>query len=431
MTNQASTKNDSAWEKLFEKYKIIENIEKEGQYAINSRAINEFREARLMTKFDHHNNLPALFQQNQLSVLPVTRGNYVIAKFDAYQSFESSSEISVEHLTFPENIQSIDFENITSEATAINCAYVSGIFTHFLEEEALYPTVDGRMSSGNFDYKINNIVHPELINLSVVNSQIEIDGGYEGIRSLSLIEAKNSISSDFLVRQLYYPFRLWKKKVTKEVKLIFLIYTNGIFHLYEYKFEDPYYYNSLVLIKQNRYSLETKNISLEEIQKILNSIQTVNEPKIPFPQADSFERVINLCELLNQQIELTKDNVTTTYDFDKRQSDYYFNAGCYLGLFDKKNEDGIKYYLTEEGKALFKINYKQRQLKFVKLILKHSVFCETLALYFKKAESPTNYEIVKIMKQENLYNINQEKTFQRRASTILGWINWILALDES
>lgn len=430
MSNSTKTKNDSAWEKLFEKHEIIENIKKDGQFIVNSRAINEFREARLMTKFDHRNNLPTLFQENQLSILPITRGDYVIAKFETYKSFEQYDNAPIEYLNFPEHIQSIDFEKITSEATAINCAYVSGIFAHFLKEEELLPTVSGRMSSGAFDFKINDLKNSDLINLSVVNSQIEIDGGYEGIRSLSLIEAKNSISSDFLVRQLYYPFRLWGNKITKEVKSIFLIYTNGIFYLYEYKFENPQNYNSLVLIKQKLYSLETKDISLENIQNILKTTITVSEPELPFPQADSFERVINLCELLNEQTELTKEDVTTTYDFDKRQTDYYTNAGRYLGLIEKKNDDGIKFFLTDDGKSLFKRNYKQRQLRLVELILKHSAFSNSLALYFKKADVPTKSEIVEIMRHSNLYNVNTEKTFRRRASTILGWINWILSLQE-
>jgi len=429
MCNSTKTKNDSAWEKLFEKYKIIENIKKEGQFAINSRAINEFREARLMTKFDHRNNLPTLFQENQLSILSIARGDYIIAEFDAYKSFEPHEPVPVEYLDFPEYVQSIDYENITSEATAVNCAYVSGIFAHFFEEEELLPTVSGRMSSESFSFEINDLKHSKLMNLDVVNSQIEIDGGYEGIGSLSLIEAKNSISSDFLVRQLYYPLRLWENKITKKVKPIFLIYTNGIFNLYEYRFENIQNYNSLVLIKQKRYSLEVKDISVEDIQTVLKTAITANEPEIPFPQADSFERVINLCELLNTQTELTKDDVTTTYDFDKRQTDYYVNAGRYLGLIDKKAEDGIKYLLTDEGKLLFKSNYRQRQLRLVTLILKHSAFSEALALYFQKANIPTKPEIVEIMKHSDLYNVNTEKTFNRRASTIIGWINWILSLQ--
>ena len=29
-------------------------------------------------------------------------------------------------------------------------------------------------------------------------------------------------------------------------------------------------------------------------------------------------------------------------EFDERQSDYYYNAGAYIGLFEKKTEDGAK-----------------------------------------------------------------------------------------
>lgn len=430
MNSLKMTKNDCAWEKLFEKYRIIENIKQHGQFFINSRAINEFREARLMTKFDHRNNLPFLFQENLLSILPITRGDYVIAELDTYKSFEQEDNSSIENFSFPEHLQSIDFENITSEATAINCAYVSGIFAHFFEDDELLPTINGRMSSDIFDFKINNIKNSNQININVANSQIEIDGGYEGINSLSLIEAKNSISSDFLIRQLYYPYRLWKNKISKEIKPIFLIYSNGLFHLYEYKFEDHVNYNSLILVKQKRYTLEEKNITLEDIQSIINKSIIVEEPKIPFPQADSFERVLNLCELLNEKIELTKDDITTTYDFDKRQTDYYTNAARYLGLVDKKNEVGIKFFLTNEGKSLFKFNYKQRQLKLVELILKHTAFLKTTELYFNKTDIPSKIEIVTIMKESNLYNVNTDVTFNRRASTILGWINWILDLQK-
>lgn len=430
MNNSSKTKNDSAWDKLFEKHRIIEKLKRDGQFTISSHTINTFREARLMTKFDYYNNLPTLFRKNKLSLLPITRGNYVIARFDTYKTFEQDDDLPIEYLSFPEHIQSIDFENITSEATAINCAYVSGIFANFLEEEELLPTVSGRMSSGTFDFKINNLEDSNLINLNVVNSQIEIDGGYEGIKSLSLIEAKNSISSDFLVRQLYYPFRLWENKIRKKVRSVFLVYTNGIFRLYEYIFENPKNYNSLVLIKKKRYSLEAKDISIEDIQNTLKTTTTITEPQIPFPQADSFERIINLCELLNEKTELTKDDITTTYDFDKRQTDYYTNAGRYLELVDKKNEDGIKFFLTDEGKSLFKKNYKQRQLGFAKLILKHSAFSNSLVRYFETASVPTKPEIVKIMKDTNLYRVDAEKTFNRRASTILGWVNWILSLQD-
>lgn len=54
----SKSKNDIAWEKLFDKYKIINKVLSDGHTIISSTNINEFREARLMTKFDHKSQLP-------------------------------------------------------------------------------------------------------------------------------------------------------------------------------------------------------------------------------------------------------------------------------------------------------------------------------------------------------------------------------------
>lgn len=80
---------------------------------------------------------------------------------------------------------------------------------------------------------------------------------------MSLIEAKNSLSKDFLVRQLYYPYKLWSNKIAKNVRPLFLTYTNGIFHFREYAFEDPNHYNSLKLIRQKKYIIREGAINIE------------------------------------------------------------------------------------------------------------------------------------------------------------------------
>jgi len=84
----SETKNDIAWERIFKKYRILEKIKKNGAFEITSGQINEFREARLMTKFDHRKNLPKIFEENNLSTLPITRGSYLIAQFKAYHRLE-------------------------------------------------------------------------------------------------------------------------------------------------------------------------------------------------------------------------------------------------------------------------------------------------------------------------------------------------------
>lgn len=420
----SNSKNNIAWKKLFEKHKISEKVNDKGFYEIKASAINEFREARLMTKFDFKSQLPEIFSNNNFSILPISRGSYVISDIDTFQDFENN-ETAITKIDFPNYLESIDFNNITSESTALNCAYVSGIIEDFVQDEELKPTVSGRMSSLAFDFNINS--KKSLLNINVNNSQIEIDGGYEGIESLNLIEAKNSISKDFLIRQVFYPYKLWENKITKKVRPLFLTYSNGIFHFREYVFEDPTHYNSLKLIREKKYAIRDGAINLELIQKTLNQVKIVKEPTIPFPQADSFERVINLCELLNENKVLNREYITDNYDFNVRQTNYYTDAGRYLGLIDKKQENGeIIYFLTESGQKLFNLSIIDRQQKFIELVLSHLVFNKVLKLYFKKSESPSWNEIVEIMKESNLYKVNSESTFKRRSSTISSWINWIL-----
>lgn len=430
MSCKPKTLNDKAWEKLFDKYDILGRVEKEGHCKILSKQINEYREARLMTKFDHRNNLPILFKENKLSILPITRGSYIIANFEAYHNFESPVT-RIDKVVVPDFIHSINFENITSEATAINVAYLTGILADFTEEETLLPTVNGRMSSDSFNFNIYNRVSSKMQNIVVSNSQLEIDGGYEGFDSLTLIEAKNSLSDDFLIRQLYYPYRLWKEKVRKHVKPVFLTYTNGVFNLYEYKFNEPNNYNSLVLVKQKNYTLEQEEIQIDEIISLLKKIKLIEEPnKIPFPQADSFKRIINICELLNENEFLTREDITYNYDFNIRQTNYYTDACRYLGLVEKKrdNIEGVKYFLTDKGKNIFKLNLRNRNILFVKCILEKRAFYETFKEYLCELELPSKNEIVTIMQSCRLNNVSSESTYRRRASTISGWINWILDL---
>ena len=420
----SNSKNDTAWEKLFNKYKISEEINTENIYKIKASTINEFREARLMTKFDFKSQLPKIFLNNNFSILPISRGSYIISDFDTFQNFENN-EIEITKIDFPNHLESIDFNNITSESIALNCAYVSGMIECFVQDEQLKPTVSGRMSSLIFDFNINS--KKTCLNIKVDNSQIEIDGGYEGVESLNLIEAKNSISKDFLIRQVFYPYKLWKKKVNKKVRTLFLTYSNGIFHFREYEFEDPTHYNSLKLIREKKYAIRDVAINSELIQKTLNQVKIVNEPTVPFPQANSFERVINLCELLNENENLKQEYITDNYDFDDRQTSYYTDAGKYLGLIEKKQEDGeIVYFLSKTGQELFSLSIIDRQLKFIELILSHLAFNKTLSLYCGKGEAPNKDEIFEIMKESNLYNIQSELTYRRRSSTISSWINWIL-----
>lgn len=421
-------KNDTAWAQIFEHYDIVNRIENDGMFRITASQIKEYREPRLMAKIDHAINLPKIFRDNRLAILPVSRGDYIISHFNAYHRFEEINNTIIS-VSLPEYIQSLEYNSINSESIALNSASASGVLADFLQDEDLVPTVSGRMGSGRFDFDIANIDNDDKYNVVVNNSQIEIDAAYEGVNSLALFEAKNDISDDFIIRQIYYPYRLWQSKITKPVRPIFLVFSNGIYHLYEYAFEEVGNYNSLVLMSQKNYALEETDINIADIQNILNSVELIQEPNdIPFPQADSFERVINLCELLKER-DLNRNDVTENYDFDIRQTNYYSDAARYLGLIDKSYEGVTPVYsLNNLGRNILSLNYKKRQIAFCKAILSHKVFNISLRKYLENGVMPSRAEIVSIMRESNLYNIYKSSTYERRASTIRGWIDWIIGL---
>jgi hypothetical protein len=427
MNNAPKSLNDTAWEQLFIKYDILNRIDTHGRFEISAAQIKEFREPRLMAKFDHTINLPKIFADNRLAILPITRGDYVISHFDAYHKIEAN-DAPITRVSLPTYIQSLDSSNIPSEAIALNCAVAAGIVAEFLQDEDIVSTVSGRMGSGSFAFNIANLGTNALCCIQITNSQIEIDAAYEGIGGLALFEAKRDLSEDFLVRQLYYPYRVWRNRVTKRVRPLFLVYSNGIYRLYEYAFQDLNNYSSLVLVSQKNYSVEDTAIEITDIQGVLRQAITEQEPKIPFPQADSFERVINICELLNEQ-ELSRNDVTEQYAFDARQTNYYTDAARYLGLIEK-NKDGLTsvYSLSDKGKRILNLSFKQRQLAYCDCILSHKAFGDVLRKYLESGNMPSMGDIVGIMKQANLYHVESNNTFERRSSTIKGWLNWIIGL---
>jgi hypothetical protein len=417
------------WENIFGKYKVLEKINDNGFFIISSTEINKYHEARLMTKFDHKTNLPQQFIKNNISILPLTRGSYILGNFNTYQDLFYDSTIENTSFSLPEHIESIDYNNLYSENSALHCAYVCRIIDDVLGEDVL-PTVSGRMSTGSFDFNIKNILHGNTYPISVVNSQCEIDGGYESLTKMVIIEAKNFSSDDFLIRQLYYPYRLWQGKIQKQVIPIFMTYSNDIFSFFTYRFNNLLEYNSLEIVSQKNYIIAPEQITLDDIYSVLQTVLIVQEPEIPFPQADTFKRVIDLLGLLMDNDELTAEYITLNYAFDKRQTSYYTNAGMYLGLICKKRNVNITYSLTETGKKIMSKRHKQKYLSLVEIILKHEVFNKVLREYFAIASPVPKVRIIEIMNGCFLYNVETQSTVDRRAQTVAKWIDWILKLQD-
>ncbi len=423
MSNVEGSKNDRAWERLFTTHTLLERLKEAPCVEISATEINAVREARLMTKFDHSTQLPELFRANHLAILPTSRGTYTIGRFLAYQHFDTS-RVPILHIKPTLSLESLRPELISNESSAILLALHLGIFKHFTGDDTpFYASVGGRMGTGNFEFEIATSLSTETI--CVRNAQVEIDAGYESAEALYLIEAKNHLADDFIVRQLYYPYRLWCSRVRKPVRLLYLTYTDGTFHLREYRFSVESHYHSIELVKSQRYRIDDESFSLASMRSLLASTRVEPEPHLPFPQADSFERLVNLCEILYTQAPIDKPSITQRYGFAARQTDYYLAAGRYLGLID---EVGVgrsgRYRLTQRGEWIFSQSLYGRHIALFEKLFAHPPFRAVCQAYLAGEGQPLTTEQVMSLIAPWLPRLSPS-TLRRRAATVVAWFGWL------
>jgi len=424
MSKTKKTVNDRAWETLFETHKILEEVARNGCFEIEAAQINKQRESRLMAKFDHLVNLPDIFRANDLSILPISRSKYVIGKFDTHLKVKYDSEIEVIPFDFPPGIESIDYTNLYSESSALHCAFNIGIIDDLFGEKTAY-TVSGRMSTESFDFNIINYLANKPYSIKVKNSQCEIDAGFESDNYFVLIEAKNYAIDDFLIRQLYYPYRLWSKKITKKVIPVLMTYSNDVFSFFIYEFGNILNYNSLKIVEQKKYTIAPEKIQLSDVADVFSNVIVISEPDVPFPQADRFERVVDLLSLLLEK-DLTQDDITENYEFNVRQTQYYTAAGRYIGLIHKYQNPvtlQVTFCLTNEGRSILGMRHKLKYLALIKKILEHEVFHQVFELTFEGGEPPSKDAICQVMSKNSLGI--KEKTIERRYCTVRSWSDWI------
>lgn len=451
MSQKETKKNystEEAWNELLRKYNILEEIKQSGIYHIKASQIKEFREPRLMSKWDSSEQLPKPLSKNKINILPDSRSSYVLGDFLLYQEIPELKE-HVKQMTAIElpEYESINVDNINSESSAINVLILSRILDDFLSTNENISTFNGRMGSGSFEFNVDTVRKVKR-NIFVNNAQLEIDGGFENDESIVILEAKNVVHKDFHIRQLYYPYRLWKTRVRKPIRCVFSIYSNKVFRLFEYKFNDINDYSSIELVQTKNYSLEDTTITLNDLKEVYKNTKVScddnmekynNKNSVPFIQADNFERIISLLENMYDNPMNDKEiaelmlfgahesNGQVTY----RQSQYYFNAGRYLGLFEKctrDDENRVVSQLSKLGKEIYNMNYKQRQLKLVSLILEHKIFNEMFAIAINDGEVPTKDIVVKRMEQLNVCSVG--KVAKRRATSVRGWLYWIFNLTK-
>ena len=129
---------------------------------------------------------------------------------------------------------------------------------------------------------------------------------------------------------------------------------------------------------------------------------------------------------------MSREEITAEYSFDQRQTNYYGDAGRYLGLVEKvRTGNESIYVLSVQGQHVMKLAYKERQLAITAQILQHEVFRKALQTYFQRDALPDTQTVVSLMKASELYRVEAESTYVRRASTVIGWLKWMVDLLDT
>ena len=89
---RGSISANDAWQKILEKYDIVNKVSKDGIFHIKASEIKEFKEPRLMAKWDCTAALPSALKSNNLNILPDSRNSYVLGDFLLYEEIPELTE---------------------------------------------------------------------------------------------------------------------------------------------------------------------------------------------------------------------------------------------------------------------------------------------------------------------------------------------------
>lgn len=411
------SKNDVAWQFLFEKHDMLRHIQEKSFFMISAEQINQFREARLMAKNDTIESLPKLFRQHQLNINAVSNGAYIVFKDAQHKSFlklpdfkELKPEPFIPRLPFP--LDTLEFSPQMPESRVIDFAHYAGLLQHYFGEKELVLTTRGRSFSDIFKL----VLSQEIGTVQVDRVQIEVDGGYEGKNQFLILEAKSSTRSSFNIRQLYYPLQHFKNKTNKRIRTVLLSFSNGVYYFTEVAFEGSYYNYRLLENKAFELVLEegSRQSPIEELLE--QSLFTAEG--VPVPQADDLNKVVDTVAFL-QNTPGDKWALAKFFAFADRQGDYYGNAAAYLGLVEKK---GKLFYCSQKGRRLVQIqNRNRRNEALVAAMAATPLLNRLIRLYLAQNGQLSDEQIVQQIRQEG-YNLT---TASRRKSTLRAWLNWL------
>jgi hypothetical protein len=244
------------WKAIFNKYSVHKHNFDKGPFLISAEQIKQAtthfkrttQKVRILPKKDSRESRPDVFIENNVFLLPTKNGYYAIVQGEGYidiPDIKTTSKIYNSKLDFKLDTSEIG----NSERQHLDFAYAASLVRTFMDDETLVLTIRGRKYTPKFSFNVRK--QP----LTVESVQTEVDAGYEGKNQVVLIEAKNSQTTNTIIRQLFYPFRQWSHHTTKTMRTLFFEKRDNVYLLWQFDFHDKHDYNSIQLTKSQKFEI--------------------------------------------------------------------------------------------------------------------------------------------------------------------------------
>ncbi len=425
-----TTANDKAWDSILSHDpSILQSIESQGFFDIESMQIKRYREPRLACKIDFREEVPIPLKTKKLSVLAIRNGLYRIAQTDTFIDVPQEDGLQSRPIQFsiPKHIKVLSPTAISGESKALDAALLSGMLDHVFKDQVSL-VLRGRERSEKFRFAMSDRVKcGSVIPYEVDGVQIEVDGGYEGRKGIYLVEAKNVVNANMNIRQLIYPAIHYQRKFgeAKPVHTYLLLFdtTTEIFHFTRFQathgdgFAKPFELKPFELkpLESIACRLEIPNEPIRDYWKALRTIpvdESVVDTTRPFPQADDFRKVFDMYQRLKDEGELGVTELFGNYAITPRQFGYYGNAMRWLGIvdFDRSKQT---YVLSNQGRKLALIESKKEALfEMAKIAMTNDIFHEFYHYGRAGVSSKSRYR----------NRLHTDSTFWRRLGTVDSWL---------
>jgi hypothetical protein len=377
------------------------------------------QEPRLMTKFDSRASRPEPLKAHDLFLLPEKNGEYLVLRAEGYCDLKWPRPEQIENVDarFPFALDSL--RGAQSEMSHLDRLFLAGVIGDVVGVKAraeVLATIRGRRFAPPFGFRVGS-----LGAFRADRIQYEVDQGYETENEILLFEAKTTTPADFLIRQLFFPFKVFSAQSNKKIRPFFFNFnaTSGVYSFFEYHFSDP---NDLCSIEIKPASERHFRIHFDESRAPLSLGHWLARTPLPaqgasweVPQADDFSKVMEFP--LHVAGGCTDAGlIAGAFDFSPRQSSYYRRASEQMGLV-------CGYELTDAGRDFLSLSPREREGNLIRALLQQPVVRVAIESALGRADHRVCGRDIAASIRANSHI--QGDTVARRALTVRSWLRWL------